>query len=133
MIVIIPNLPPEYGITELRMLATGALDNVWLLPLFRKGQITNCEILRIHDPDAAGQECHGLIYLQNEATGKALIRQFGKTMLNGEPVQARQFFERTSGHDHRVDLHRDHPLAIIDRRKGDRRRPHLLVEVVTGL
>jgi len=133
MIVIILNLPPEYGIEELRMLAAGALENVWLLPLFKKGQITNCEILRIRDPDAADQEYHGLVHLQDKATGKALIRQLGKTMLNGEPVQARQFFERSSSRDHRVDLHRDSPLAIVDRRKSDRRRPHLLVEVVTGL
>jgi len=130
MIVIVPNLPPEYGIGALRALADGALENVWLLPLFKKGQITNCEILRIHDPDNAGPECHGLVHLQDQQTGKALIRQLGKTTLNDKPIQARQFFERTRSHDHRVNLHGDSPLAIVDRRKGDRRRSRLTIEVV---
>ncbi len=131
MIVIVPNLPPKYGIGALRALTDEALENVWLLPLFKKGQITNYEILRIHDPDGAGEECHGLVHLHDRQTGKALIRQLGKSTLNGRPIQARQFFERNSSRDHRVDLHADSPLAIVDRRKGDRRRSRLMIELVT--
>ncbi len=130
MIVIIPDLPPDYGLESLRMLAEGALDNMWLLPLFKKGQIQGCEILHIHDQQGGGRESHGLVYLQDEQTGRALIRQLRRATLNGRPVRARQYFERTASRDQRVGLHGPAPLAIVDRRKGDRRRRHLTIEVL---
>lgn len=130
MIIIVPNLPADFGPARLCELAGRALKGIWLLPSFRRGRIETCEILRIRQAANRVEEFHGLIHLSESGTGKALIRQLNRVTLGGSPIRAREYFERSPRRDHRVDIPGSPPLAIVDRRKGDRRRPHLSIEVL---
>ncbi|HEB96624.1 MAG TPA: hypothetical protein ENI96_09375 [Sedimenticola thiotaurini] len=130
MIVIVPNLPADFGPARLRLLARDTLRGIWLLPSSRRGRIEGCEILHIRDADGLVEEFHGLIHLSESAAGKAFIRQLNRQSVGGRRIQAREYIERSPERDHRVGLRPPAPLAIVDRRKGDRRRQHLTREIL---
>ncbi len=130
MIIFVPNLPEELGLAGLRQLAERALRGIWLLPLTNRGRIEACEILHIREAGGKGEEFHGLVHLSEDSMGRPFIRQLGRETLDGRPIRAREYVERSPLRDPRVGLPAPSPLAIVDRRKGDRRRPNLHIEIL---
>jgi hypothetical protein len=103
MIVFIREIPETASQKELGDFVCEGLKRMRLLPFPRQRKLEKCDILRIKDLDTDRVEYHGLAYLKDERTAKALIKHLDGSKLNGKKVEVRAYHKRS-------------PL-------GDRRRP----------
>ena len=131
MIVLIPELPAQVTPASLYRYLTSCMEKVWLLPVFRRrGRLEKCEILRIRDPANDEVEYQGLAYVDNEMTGEALIKLIANCRLQGQALSPRVYFSRSNRKERRMRSTQPGELAIVDRRRADRRREHLVIERV---
>lgn len=131
MIILIPDLSENITPERLYELVASCMKSVWILPIFRrKGQVEKCEILRIKDRDSNQVEYQGLVYVSDEMTGNSLIKQLNGCQLAGICLNCRVYHIRSPRKERRVNLSDSNDIAIINRRKTDRRRSNLLIERV---
>ncbi|MCP3870159.1 MAG: RNA-binding protein [Gammaproteobacteria bacterium] len=130
MIIFIRGIPENVTQKDLCDFVTAGLQHVWGMPLFNKGKVDKCDILRIKNLDTDQIEYHGLAFVENDETANALIKHIDGALLSGKEVEVRNYCLRSPERDHRVHHPLTQSLAIIDRRRRDRRRPNLLVETL---
>jgi len=130
MILFIRDIPETVNHKNLCDFVSKGLHHVWGKPLFNKGKIERCDVLRIKDLDNNHVEYHGLAFIDNDKTAKALMKQLNRSKLNGKKVDVRKFRIRTPDLDSRRSYTSTQNLAFIDRRRRDRRRPNLLLETL---
>ena len=129
MIILIPDLGENISPEKLHKFVSSCMKNVWLLPVFiRKGRLEKCEILRIKDPQTDPVQYQGLAYVDDDVTGKALVKQLNGCHFAGISLKPRVYHSRSSIKERRVNLADSHNIAIVNRRGRDRRRSGLLVE-----
>ncbi|MCP4286898.1 MAG: hypothetical protein GY792_21040 [Gammaproteobacteria bacterium] len=87
-----------------------------------------CEILRIKDRNSNQVQFQGLVYVDDDMTGMALIKQLNTYRLKGSNLHPRVYHTRSDNKERRVNLVDSHDIAIVNRRRIDRRRSNLLVE-----
>lgn len=134
MIVLLPDLNQNTKPEELHEYVANCMKNAWLLPIFRrKGRLEKCEILRIKDPDNEKIQYQGLVYVDDEATGAALIKQLSGCRFSHNTLKPRIYHHRTNSRERRVSLVDSENIAIVDRRRSDRRRKNLLIERVVSI
>ena len=133
MIILIPDLGEETSPERLYGFVASCMKNIWLLPVFRrKGRLEKCEILRIKDRDSNRVQYQGLAYVNDDMTGEALIKQLNNCHLTGNSLKTRVYHSRSAIKDRRVNLADSDNIAIVNRRRTDRRRSNLLIERVVA-
>jgi len=133
MIVLIPDLDQSTTPEDLHEYVAGCMKSVWLVPIFRrKGRLEKCEILRIKDPDNDQVQHQGLVYVDDEATGAALIKQLSGCRFFRKTLKPRIYHQRSRTRERRVNLVDSEDIAIFNRRRSDRRRQNLLIERVVS-
>lgn len=130
MIIFIQNVPETVSQKELDDFISEGLRRVRIFPYFAKGTLETCDVLRIRDGERV--EYHGLAFIEGERAGRALIRHLRGWRLGGESVALRQYLVRSKNRDRRMLSADNQELAIVDRRRGERRRDNLLIETVYG-
>ena len=133
MIILIPDLGENISPERLYELVASCLKNIWLLPIFqRKGHLEKCEILRIKDRDNNRVQYQGLAYISDDITGKALIKQLNSCQIDEKYINCRVYHSRSNIKERRVNLADSNDIAIVNRRRRDRRRDNLLIERVVS-
>ena len=133
MIILIPDLGENTTPEQLYQFVSSCMKNVWLLPVFsRKGRLEKCEILRIKARDSSQVQYQGLAYVDDDMTGQALIKQLSNCHLTGSALKPRIYHSRSAVKERRVNLSDSENIAIVDRRRTDRRRNNLLIERVVS-
>lgn len=131
MIILIPDLGANISPDKLSEFVSSCMKNVWLLPVFiRKGRLEKCEILRIKERETNRVQYQGLAYVDNDITGKALIKQLSGCYFKGISLKPRVYHTRSAIKERRVNLADSDNIAIVNRRRRDRRRSDLLIERV---
>ncbi|MCB1759716.1 MAG: hypothetical protein KDI68_08040 [Gammaproteobacteria bacterium] len=129
MIILIPGIPADTNPDSLQQFLQNCMNSVWLLPVFRRrGRVERCEVLRIKDPAQNRVEYHGLAYVDDETTGEALIKQISSCRIDGRTMQPRIYHSRSSNKERRMRSTDPEELAIVDRRRSDRRRNNLIID-----
>jgi hypothetical protein len=107
------------------------MKNVWLLPVFRRrGTLEKCEVIRIKDPVENRVEYQGLAYIDDDVTGEALIKQISSCRISGQTLQPRIYYNRSNRKERRMRAMQPGEMAIMDRRRTDRRRDNLIIDHV---
>ncbi len=130
MIVLILQIPESATQEALCHFVKTSLRKVWLLPVFKKGLLESCEIRRIIDPKDGSTEYQALIRVDDVRTGEALAKQLNGKALSGGKIRARIYHPRSPKRERRVNLADSHNIAIVDRRRKERRRPNLVIETM---
>ena len=130
MIIFIQNVPETVSQKDLDEFISEGLRRVRVFPHFAKGKLQTCDVLRIRDRERV--EYHGLAFIDGERAGKALIRYLQEANLGGKSTLVRQYRTRAQKRDRRMLVSDKQDLAIVDRRRGDRRRKDLTIETVYG-
>ena len=130
MIIFIQNIPGPLSREELENFVAEGLRRVRTFPYFAKGTLEKCDVLRIKAKDQV--EYHGLAFIDGERAAKAHIRYLPGSTLAGRKVVVRQYHQRAEQGDRRVLPPNREDLAIVDRRRGDRRRRNLQIEALYG-
>ncbi|HHH39792.1 MAG TPA: hypothetical protein ENK50_09490 [Sedimenticola sp.] len=131
MIIFIRNIPDTTTREELDAFISRGLRRTQLLPFLRRERLQSSDILKIHDLDADRVEYHGLAYIDDDMEGAALIKSLNGSQLQGRSMQVREYFPRNSQRDRRLGS-APAPLAIVDRRRRERRRKNLRIETLYG-
>ena len=133
MIILIPDLDENTDPEQLYQFVSSCMKNVWLLPVFsRKGHLEKCEVLRIKASDSNQVQYQGLAYVDDDKTGQALIKQLGNCHLRGATLKPRVYHSRSAAKERRVNLADSENIAIVNRRRRDRRRSNLLIEKIVA-
>jgi len=133
MIILIPDLGKDTSPEKLCEFVAFRMKNVWPLPGFRRrGRLEKCEILRIKDQESNRVQYQGLAYVDDDMAGAALIRQLNGCHLEGVNLRPRVYHSRSAVKERRVNLSDSDNLAIVNRRRTDRRRCNLLIEKVVS-
>ena len=130
MIVFIREIPKFADQQDLRAFVTGGLRRRWLLPKLHKESIENCDILRIENMATQRFESHGLVYVEDGQAGQVLIKQLNGSRFGDREVEVRSYWKRDAQRERRRRLHEQTYLAIVDRRRRERRRQNLIVETI---
>jgi len=133
MIILIPDVGESTSPEKLHDYISSCMKNVWLLPVFRrKGRLEKCEILRIKDPESRLVQYQGLAYVDDDITGEALIKQLNGCHLLGTRLKPRIYRSRSDIKERRVNLADSDNIAIVNRRRKERRRSNLLIERIVS-
>ncbi|MCP5407098.1 MAG: hypothetical protein H6963_06025 [Chromatiaceae bacterium] len=133
MIILIPDLAENTSPDNLHQYVSSCMKNVWLLPVFRKkGSLEKCEILRIKDRDSNQVQYQGLAYIDDDITGEALIKQLNNCHFQGINLKPRVYHSRAATKERRVNLADSNDIAIVNRRRRERRRSNLLIEKIAS-
>lgn len=127
MDIFIRRLPKSTTRLDLIQFAAEALEPHWhLLEFSPIGRLRGCEIIRIADELQDNVEYHGIIHVEPQKAGLAVIDRLNGTFLNNKKVDVRQFHQRSAQHDRRRHQPQPLPVEISEQRKRDRRRPQLV-------
>lgn len=133
MIILIPDLGENTSPEILRDFVASCMKNIWLMPVFRKkGRLEKCEILRIKERDSNRVQYQGLAYVDDDITGAALIKQLNSCQFDGNQLKTRVYRSRCATRERRVNLADSDNIAIVNRRRTDRRRGNLLIETLVA-
>lgn len=117
---------PKYSTNQevTRFISSGRSSLARFIPFISGFSVLKCEILRIEDKRQLTVEYHGLITVEPEKTGHALINRLDGAILNGRRVEVRPYFKRAAYKDRRR-IHANLELLPAERRSRDRRRDYL--------
>lgn len=130
MIVFIRNVPEALTQEELERFISAGLRRIRIFPLFAKGRLKSTDVIRIQHRNRI--EYHGLADIEGDRAAKALIRLLQGVDLGGHRIRLWPYRQRVENRDRRTQHPYAQELAIIDRRRGERRRSGLLIENLYG-
>jgi hypothetical protein len=107
-----------------------ALRPIWILPLRETGQLTNCAILHIRDPESSTSDLHGLAEIDPESAAVHAVMRLNGRRLCGQVVEVRRWHERSAANDRRRSCEAYVPPPYRERRRSDRRRDNLQIRTV---
>ena len=129
MWIFFKQLPHGTDVREInRVTRKGYRANMNLLGLFRRNIIKRSKIIRIKDLQADTTEYHAIVQVESHMTADNIIENLDGRTVNGLFLKAHRYHRRFPSRDRRI-----HQLATptqIDRRKGERRRSHLILRVL---
>ncbi len=129
MNIFIRRLPESTTYRELVNFVMGGLKPQPHKLQFRSsGQITRCEICRIHDKDSGLTEFHGMVRVEPSSAALRVINRLNGSSLKSKNMEVRKFFHRSDHRDRRRNESGPPPAKILEQRKRDRRRRHLNFE-----
>jgi hypothetical protein len=131
MIIFIRDISDSTSQKELNAFTTQGLRRTQILPFLRRGKLKMSDILRIRNLDTDRVEYHGLAYIDDDREGETLIRHLSGSLLHGKVMEVREYFPRSGRRERRLNSGKGQ-LAIVDRRRGDRRRKNLQIETLYG-
>ena len=122
-------LPQDTTIRQIsKVTLKGCKSRLGLSSLFKRNVIKRCKIIRIQDTKANITEYHAIVQVDSPITaGNIIDRLKGKT-INGLHLNPHRYHRRYPSRDRRN--HQETPPNLLERRKGDRRRPHLITRVM---
>lgn len=127
MKIFIKNVPSSTTHRALREFVEQVFSPRWYAPFAVKGNVKSCTVQKITDLDTGDVEYHGLLDIQPYTAAQHAIEKLNKKKLNGRPVEVRKWHVRSPSD--RRDLFRKHSLwPFKERRKGERRRPNLVMD-----
>ena len=132
MVIFIRKIPETASQKDLGEFIAAGLRRTGFLRLFRKRQTQDCDILRIKDLDKDLVEYHGLAYIKDKRLAASLVKNLNGSKLKGKRVEVRRYYQRSPDRERRTRLSSPENLAIVDRRQGERRRDHLMIETLSG-
>lgn len=130
MIVFIRNIPRDLAQKELERFVSVGLRRIRIFPFFAKGILKSADVIRIKHRNQV--EYHGLADIEGDRAANALIRLLQGTELGGHRIRLWPYRQRMENRDRRTQHPCAEELAIIDRRRGERRRSGLLIENLYG-
>ncbi len=127
MNIFIREIPDILTGRDLQRLVNQILKPRWRLPFQRRDIVRECRIIRISDKGSNAVESHGLVRVTNSKTGQEIIRKLNGSSLLGRRIEVRKYIQRSASRDRRIpNAHLD-IFFDNDRRRGDRRRPHVII------
>ncbi len=130
MIIFIQDLSDSTTRAELNTFITQDLNRAQLIPFLKRGKLEMSDIIRIKDLDTGKVEYHGLAYIDDAMEGETLVKHLNGCRLSGKTMKVREYFPRNH-RERRVSPEKEQ-LAIVDRRRLDRRRKNLRIETLYG-
>lgn len=97
----------------------------WYMPWRTDGQITDCKILKIQDPQEDSIEFHALAQVEPDAAALQVLSRLNGRKLKGRIVEVRRWHERSAASEQRVST--TSPPAN-EQRLSERRRQALSIE-----
>ena len=124
MQIILVRIPPDTTLYDITQFLEPVLKKGFFV---RKGVIENIEIKIIHDANANVTEYHGLVRIEPDAAAKRAVNKLNRKAINGKHIAVREYHTRNWHNDLRLATNPVN-LKFLDRRKVDRRRPHVQVQ-----
>ena len=110
------------------------LRGPWYTGFRHRGELVNCQIVRVIDTSSRQVEYHGLVDVRPTRIGWQLIQRLDGQRLNGVPVRVRKWFDRNGqGVDRRHLGHMDNTPMQRDRRQTSDRRRMVRMEILDEL
>lgn len=129
MDIFIRRLPNSTTRLDLMQFVSAALKPKWYLLQFSPlGKLTHCDICRIDDTGNGQVEYHGLARIDPPSAGLEVINRLNGEYFKNKKVEVRKFFRRSTKRDRRHVAENELPQGSFEKRKKDRRRPHLHME-----
>ncbi len=134
MDIFIRMLPP--GVTRLDLInfVSRGIRSRWdIFQISKPMVVGSCEIIQVTDPDLQTVEFHGLVHVPEAKKANELIKRLNGASLKGKKMQVRKLIRRSQWRDrrkHDLEMAVDEGLENI--RRGERRRPHLLIRSVNA-
>ncbi|MEO5342095.1 MAG: RNA-binding protein [Gammaproteobacteria bacterium SHHR-1] len=100
MQIIVLNIPPSTSLQELRRFIRRGLFGP--LAFWRDDGLISCDIIDIQDTAQGVEESHGLVSLADPDAARRIIQRLDGRRFKGQPVQVREFHNRTPG-DQRIN------------------------------
>ncbi len=127
MNIFIKAIPDILTGRDLHRLVNQILKPRWRLPFQRRNLVRECKIIRIAAKGSKTVETHGLVRVANPKTGLDIIKKLDGSSLLGRRIEVRKYIQRSATRDRRIpNAHLD-IFFDNDRRRGDRRRPHVII------
>ena len=131
MWIFISRLPKDTKRKDVVQFVNRALKPGWLmLPLATRARLTRCELMQIVDRDNGISELHGLAEIEPGKMVPGIIERLNGSQLNGKTLGVHQYRHRSPNKDRRTPAWRMGSGAAGERRKVDRRRAHLNIEML---
>ena len=130
MLVFIRMLPESVTVTDLEQFVDKAMQRSWSGLFRNRGSYDKLQILKITDRDTQSIEFHGLLEIEPAEVALSVMKKLNNMRLKGQLLQVRRYFRRSPYLDRRGQMPGREELKFVDRRTGDRRRPHLEIESV---
>jgi len=129
MDIFIRRLPNSTTRLDLMQFISAALKPKWYLLQFSPlGRLTHCDICRIDDTGNGQIEYHGLARIDPPSAALHAINRLNGEYFKNKKVEVRKFFRRSAKRDRRHVTDSGVPFDTFEKRKKDRRRPHLHME-----
>ncbi len=130
MKIFLRRIPANTSKADLWSTVQRAIAPRWYFPLRRKGVIQGCHVLKIADRRSNRLEFHGLVDVEPEHAAVAAILKLNGRRLLGRVVEARPWQERSIERDRRQRPTEPSQLAFPERRRRERRRSDLHMEIL---
>jgi len=129
MWIFFKQLPRGTSVREInRITRKGYKMGLNLLGLFRKNLIKRSKIIRIKDLQTDTTEYHAIVQVESHIAADTIIENLEGKTINGLFLKPHRYYRRFSSRDRRI-----HQLTVtteIERRKGERRRNHLILRIL---
>ena len=126
MLFSIKNMPESVSRKQLHQIVEHAMHHFWF-PLRRKGSIESLDIIKIQNGDKRTAEYHGVVEIEPDGIALVAMKRLSRSTLWGRQVSVGPYAIRSAYRDRRGHKPHKEDLRVIDRRKGDRRKSHLIM------
>ena len=131
MWIFISRLPKDAKRRDVVQFVNRALKPGWLmLPLTTRARLTRCEVMQIVDRDNGVSELHGLAEIEPGKMVPGIIERLNGAQLKGKTITVHQYRHRSPNKDRRAPGWMMGSSGSGERRKADRRRAHLNIEML---
>lgn len=131
MEIFIRQLPDSVTRVELAKFINQAIPSRWsLLGRVPQGEMIRCQIIKVTDIDAGITEFHGWADIEPVNVSQEVIEKLKGISLRGKRMKVRKFYRRSRLRDRRKHQTSSVAAAFKEKRKGDQRRPNLVVELL---
>ncbi|MGA7981721.1 MAG: hypothetical protein WCA32_16045 [Chromatiaceae bacterium] len=130
MKIFLRRIPANTSKAHLQSAVERAIAPRWYFPLRRTGVIHSCRLLKIEDLARKAVELHGLVDVRPDQTARSAIMKLNGRKLAGKVVEAREWRERSPGRDRRKASTDASQLPFPERRRRERRRSNIVIEVL---
>jgi hypothetical protein len=130
MKIFLRQIPANASKADLWSAVQRAIAPRWYFPLRRTGAIHGCHVLKIVDRTNNRLEFHGIVDVEPEHAALSAILKLNGRKLLGKVVEAREWRERSVDRDRRQRMTQPSRLAFPERRRRERRRSDLHMEIL---
>lgn len=129
MWIFFKQLPRGTSVREInRVTRKGYKAGMNLLSLFRRDLIKRSKIIRIKDLQTETTEYHAIVQVESHTAADTIIENLEGKTINGLFLKPHRYHRRFSSRDRRI--HQLTSVDLLERRKGERRRSHLILRVL---